>query len=98
MANMCDNTFYAYSEDRNNLKYIKKFLEENLEADVEINIDTIDAYFDSKWTFPLDLMDELYKGIPNKNDIYMRCLSVEYGFDYVSYHKCEGEDGWQCIV
>ena len=28
MANICDNTFYAYSEDQNNLKVIEDFFED----------------------------------------------------------------------
>ena len=27
MANICDNTFYSYTEDEDNYNYIKKYLE-----------------------------------------------------------------------
>lgn len=94
MANICDNTFYAYSENEENIKYIEKFLVDNLQADCDLYDDSINAYFDSKWTFPEELMDEMFDGLPDKNDIYMRCLSVEYAMDYIDYHKCEGENGW----
>jgi len=93
MANLCSNDFYAYSEDENNIKTIDNFLKSELYADTEVDKTTIDAWFDSKWTFPEELMNQLYEEIPNKEDVYMRCLSVEYGCDYIGYHKCE-ENGW----
>lgn len=93
MANICSNEFYAFSEDENNIKVINDFLISQLNADTDVDKTTIDATFDSRWTFPENLMNELYDQIPNKQDIYMRCLSVEYGMDYVDYHKCE-ENGW----
>jgi hypothetical protein len=84
MANICNNEFYAYSEDSRNIEFINKFFEKYFsfydeydESDEYINI-----RFDSKWTFPEDLMEELRKGIPNKDDIYMRCMSIEYGCLY----------------
>lgn len=94
MANICDNTFYAYSEDAKNIDYIDTFLTNNLQANCDIYDNCIDAYFDSRWTFPEELMNEMFEGLPNKDDIYMRCLSVEYGCDYVGYHKCEDNTGW----
>ena len=39
-------------------------------------------------------MNRLYEGIPNKEDIYMRCLSVEYGCLYHALWICENEEGW----
>ena len=35
MANICDNTFYAYSEDQSNLKVIEDFFEDWESADIE---------------------------------------------------------------
>lgn len=98
MANICENTFYAYSENKENLDFIEKFLNDNFKADVSIDGECIDAYFDSKWTFPEELMNKMFDKLPDKNDIYMRCLSVEYGCDYVSYHKCEDESGWYYAI
>lgn len=99
MSNICSNTLYAYSEDSNNINSINTWFNNNYdEFDTEVIDDnSVEYYFDSKWTFPLELMDELYASIPNKSDIYMRCLSVEYGCDYVAYHKCE-ENGWYPVV
>lgn len=93
MANLCDNTFYAYTEDSANMKVLKDFFH-NLAADYEVNDDRIDSYFTSKWRFPKDEMDKLFESIPNKNDIHMRCLSVEYGCLYHALWVCN-KDGWE---
>ena len=94
MSNICDNTFYAYSEDQNNLKVIEDFFEDWGNADIERGDNSIDCYFESKWTFPEAEMNELYEKLPNKDDIYMRCLSVEYGCLYHALWVCD-EDGWR---
>lgn len=93
MANICSNSFYAYSEDKKNISKIKEFLTTKLKAEIETSEDTVDATFDSRWVFPEELMQQLYIELPNKDDIFMRCLSVEYGQDYVAYWKCD-EHGW----
>lgn len=38
-------------------------------------------------------MNDLYNGLPNKNDIFMRCLSVEYGNLYHALWVCNS-NGW----
>lgn len=99
MANICNNEFYAYSENPENIKTIENFFEENWGYCDIYNVTTeeIEVRFDSKWDFPEEKMDELYSLIPDKENIYMRCLSVEYGCDYVAYWKCNS-DGWEQIV
>ena len=94
MSNICDNTFFAYSDDPQNLEVIKDFFENQYEADLEECDNSIDCYFESKWVFPEVDMDNLYKKIPKKSDIYMRCLSVEYGCLYHALWVCN-EDGWE---
>ena len=94
MANLCDNTFYAYTEDSANVEVIKSFFDSWHDADCEVDGEQIDVYFSSKWDFPKEEMDNLFKAIPNKNDIYMRCLSVEYGCLYHALWICD-EDGWR---
>lgn len=94
MANICDNTFYAYTEDKNNTEVITNFFENWWGAVVEAYDNAMDVYFESKWVFPEEDMKELFEAIPNKEDIYMRCLSVEYGDLYHALWVCE-EDGWK---
>lgn len=96
MANICNNTFYAYSEDSNNIKVIEDFFNDWYGADYEINDGNIDVYFNSRWRFPKDEMEALFNSIPNKADIYMRCLSVEYGNMYHALWECD-KDGWRSV-
>jgi hypothetical protein len=93
MANICENYFYATSQNPENIKYIYSFFDEEMDTILDQDSDIIEGYFDSKWTFPEEKMDELLKGIPDKKDIYMRCLSVEYGCMYHALWECEG-DTW----
>ena len=94
MANICLNTMYVESETRENLDAIITFFNNNLKYyDYEDNGDSLDISFDSRWVFPEELMEELFETIPNKSDIYMRCLSVEYGCMYHALWYCD-EDGW----
>ena len=94
MSNICDNTFFAYSDDPQNLEVIKDFFEDQYEGDLEECDNSINCYFESKWTFPEAEMNELYEKLPNKDDIDMRCLSVEYGCLYHALWVCD-KDGWR---
>lgn len=95
MANICDNTLYVQSDNRENLETVHKFFDENFEYyDCDDSGDCLDIFFDSKWTFPENLMKELFDAIPDKSDIYMRCLSVEYGCMYHALWYCD-ENGWE---
>lgn len=95
MANVCDNTLYVQSDNRENLETVRKFFDENFEYyDCDDSGDCLDIFFDSKWTFPENLMKELFDAIPDKSDIYMRCLSVEYGCMYHALWYCD-ENGWE---
>lgn len=96
MANVCENTLKVYSEDNKNIEFIVEFINKEIPyADIE-NIDNseLEVYFDSKWTFPKDIMNELFKGIPNKDDIEMTCLSVEWGCYYCEFNFCDS-NGWK---
>ena len=93
MSNICDNTFYAESQNRENIDVILDFFDKHFQYLSDDSGDTIEIYFDSKWSFPESLMDDLYDLIPDKSDIYMRCLSVEYGCMYHALWYCD-EDGW----
>ena len=95
MANICDNTMYVESQNRKNIDAVKNFFEDNITYfDCDDNDECLDIFFDSKWTFPEDLMQELFEVIPDKSDIYMRVLSVEYGCLYHALWICDS-DGWK---
>ena len=95
MANVCDNQMFVESMNRENIDAVKNFFEENIVYfDCDDNDECLAIFFDSKWTFPEDLMQELFEAIPDKSDIYMRCLSVEYGCLYHALWVCDS-DGWK---
>jgi hypothetical protein len=84
MSNPCNNEMYVYSEDENNLKYIEKFISNNfLGGDLyDSSENQISLCFESRWTFPDELMLEMTNNLPNKDDIYIRCMSIELGNYY----------------
>lgn len=92
MANICENTLHVYSEDSSNIEYVKKFFEN---SDFDYNFDNVesdylDIFFDSKWIFPENEMDELVHNLPTQ-DISMTCLSIEWGNHYCMFHTyCDG--------
>ena len=96
MANMCENSLYVTSDNPENIKTIEDFFSKMPYADVDTFDNDMSIYFESKWTFPEELMQELYDKIPDKEDIYMRCLSVEYGCLYHALWVCD-KDGWKSV-
>ena len=48
MANICENTFYAYTENEENLKTIEKFFEDLYSADISITDNTIESNVESE--------------------------------------------------
>ena len=97
MANICSNEFYAESKDKGNIEYIYNYFDNIYQGnviDLSQEEGSVESQFDSKWSFPEEEMKELFNGLPNKDEIYMRCLSVEFGCRYVEYHECEGKEGW----
>ena len=94
MANTCENTMHFYTTSKENIEYTKEWFNKNLpQGDVVADNDFVDVYFDSKWTFPEELMNKFYQDIPNKDDINIVVLSVEWGCYYCAFHTCD-EDGW----
>lgn len=94
MANICDNHIHIESDDKKNLEYVENFFDNEYRATTVCKIDNyVEADFESYWYFPEDAMNDLYDGLPNKNDIFMRCLSVEYGNLYHALWVCNS-NGW----
>ena len=96
MANPCDNTFYGIGT-KENIYHVEEYLKERFDADTDVwesNNDeyVINAWFESKWTFPEEAMDDMLQTMPDKLDIYMRCLSVEYGCLYHAMWVYNGGD------
>lgn len=94
MANICNNQMYIYSKDRQNINTVINFFHNWPYSGIEDSDTSVDVLFDSKWTFPEEEMNKLYESIPNKADIYMRCLSYEFGNLYHALWVCD-ENGWR---
>lgn len=95
MANICENTLHIYTEDEDNMNYITKFMLDRFSASVEqIDSNELECYFDSKWDFPEESMNDMYNNLPNKGDIDMVCLSIEWGNRYCEFNECDS-DGWK---
>ena len=94
MANICNNDFYLTSDDSANIKYAEEWFENNdLDCHIEIIDDNcIEGNFSSRWAFPEELMQEFVGGIPNKEDIYIRVMSIEYGCYYHEMMIYDGEE------
>lgn len=92
MANVCSNTMYVSSEDVRNLEHIRSYMENWAYAQIEsIDDETFEVYFDSRWDFPFEAMSEMVEDLPNKDDIYIRVLSVECGDYYCAFHVYDGD-------
>lgn len=88
MANICNNELRVYSENPKNLEYIMNFFSENwhyFDLD-EVDEENITITFESKWDFPETKMIEMVKNLPDKENINMTCLSVEWGCLYSAFH------------
>ena len=51
MANICENTLHAYSENSENIKYIESFFKDLGEVE-RVDDENLEVYLDSKWRFP----------------------------------------------
>ena len=94
MANICNNKFLFYCEN-NCEKYMNLFNELKDQfgyfvfdvLDTDINSCTIEGEFESRWTFPADIFEDL--DFKEEDDCYFRCLSEEYGCGYVAMNIYE---------
>lgn len=100
MANYAYNELYACMSEEN-IKHIVNFFKNDWQSEIEYDYSgdssTCSIYFESKWEFPRKDMIKLYKELPNKKDIYIRCISTCLEDDYIEYYKCD-EHGWYDVL
>lgn len=91
MANICDNELRVYTESPENITAITRFFNEKFPhcSIDDVRDDSMIIYFESKWDFPKSAMEDLIKSIPDKENISMDCLSVEWGNLYCAFHSFE---------
>lgn len=93
MANICENHMRIYGSEKN-LEYIDKFFDNWADVDW-YDDESMEIIFESRWDFPEEQMKDLYNNLPDKeDDIYITCLSVEYGNLYHALWVCDKE-GWR---
>ena len=97
MANICDNKFYITCDDSKILDVIVTKLNQTfsyLDGEITyIDQNSIEGYFDSKWSFPKHIFKNFFDEF-NDDTIYMRCLSEEYGCNYVAMNIYE-DKSWK---
>lgn len=91
MANICTNTFYIGCKSKETVNAVMNKLENLFAAKLEGEITYIDplfieGYFNSKWDFPMYIFEDFFNEF---EDVYMRCLSEEYGNSYVAMNIYE---------
>lgn len=98
MANICTNEMHICSDDPKNITVIISFLDKYFPTNEigEAYDNVVEVTFDSKWDFPEKKMNYLYQKIPNKKDILIDCLSVEWGNRYCQFSYCD-KDGWHFV-
>lgn len=99
MANICSNDFLITFNDNNIeeklLAKLDKLFSEDLNGEITYSDEgLIEGYFDSRWIFPMHIFEDFFDEFDDP-DLYMRCLSIEYGCQYVAmniYRDSDWED------
>lgn len=98
MANICTNMCYCSTENQANLEQIEKYMQDTFEVwNIDGDDDFIEIEFGSRWSFPADEMETLTQRLQADNTLYIRCLSYEFGCDYVDYMIFENSE-WHSQV
>ena len=98
MANICDNKFYICSDNEDTIKSVINKFETLFEDVFEGSIDyedsnVIEGWFSSKWDFPMSIFQNFFEEYDD-DSIYMRCLSEEYGCQYVAMNVYSDGAWW----
>ena len=97
MANICTNELVVHSENADNLIYVNSFCRDHFNI-TKIFDNYPDLYidFESDWTFPENIMNKMFENLPDKEDINMECLSIEWGNYYAVFNVCNSK-GWMLV-
>jgi hypothetical protein len=95
MANICENELHIFTESIENISAVTKFFNDKFPYCTidDVGDNNIVIYFDSRWDFPKQAMGDLVEIIPDKENIRLDCLSVEWGNYYCAFHSYTG-DKW----
>lgn len=98
MANICKNEVYINTDDISNYSYLLEELEHDLVSALTYTTgEEIEATFESRWDFPLNIFETIMENLPNKKDksLYFRAFSYEHGNYYHAYNVYTIEKGWE---
>jgi hypothetical protein len=98
MANICTNKLYLSTGSWKLRDSVMKSIRQSFRCGSVLydngEVFECEIEFDSRWTFPRGEMEDLTKGLPEENDLYIRVLSYEFGCEYVGFNiYADGE--WQ---
>lgn len=90
MANICENTMYVSSPNKESLQQIHEFMNDWGNAILEeIDEYSFEYYFDSRWDFPKEKMQKMTDSIKDIEGLYIRVLSIEECNYYAAYNVFE---------
>ena len=99
MANICDNKFHIFCEDKKITEQISNKLTDLFNDDLYGKITyedeaVLEGWFGSSWNFPDEIFDNFFTEFAD-DTIYMRCLSEEYGCGLVSMNVYSEGKWWK---
>lgn len=90
MANICSNKMYVSSPNKESLQQINDFMNDWESALLEeIDEYSFEYYFDSRWDFPKEAMQQMTDSIKDTEGLYIRVLSVEECNYYAAFNVFE---------
>ena len=90
MANTCLNKMYVSSPNKESLQQIHDFMNYWVNAVLEeIDECSFEYYFDSRWDFPKEAMQQMTDSIKDTEGLYIRVLSVEECNYYAAFNVFE---------
>lgn len=90
MANTCLNTMYVSSPNKESLQQIHDFMNSWVNATLaEIDECSFEYYFDSRWDFPKEVMQQMTDSIKDTKGLYIKVLSIEECNYYAAFNVFE---------
>lgn len=90
MANTCLNKMYVSSPNKESLQQIHDFMNDWVNATLEeIDECSFEYYFDSRWDFPKEAMQQMTDSIKDTKGLYIKVLSVEECNYYAAFNVFE---------
>ena len=95
MANICDNKLFLYTKNETTYNSLVDKIENHFECSSKSEQDkgkSCEIDFESLWTFPHKIFEEITNAIGQDDSLYIRVLSYEFGCDYVGYNIYENNE------